>query len=228
MRPTITFLKEKYQYFNELCFNNSLPDITIRLSRSRTTGGNLRYRYTKNAFGVKNFTNPVISISIIYDLPQNVVEDVLIHEMIHYHILVNHLKDTSTHGDIFRGEMERINIVYGRNVTVSLRQVGIDYSQDTQQKIHFVCVFKHKDGRIMFAPTTKGSLRTLWKKIETATAITEYKWYVTGNPYFNRYRHVRTLKAYLTVPDIIMPQLSEAPRLFYIDGEFVLKEQDQV
>lgn len=228
MRPSVIFLREKYQYFNNLCFNNSLPDIDIKLSRSRTAGGNLRFHYLKNAFGVKKVKSPVISISIIYDLPQDVVEDVLIHEMIHYYILVKKLKDTSMHGVVFRREMERINTTYNRNITITLKNTDIDYSQDTQRKMHFVCVFKHTDGRTMFAPTTKSSFRKLWKQMETATAITEIKWYLTNNPYFNRFRHVRTLRAYTTTPDIIMPQLSKAPRLLYVNGEFVLKEQEKV
>ena len=55
------------------------------------------------------------------DLPEELVEDTILHEMIHYYIAFNHWSDTSTHGQLFRREMKRINEKGGRHISISYR-----------------------------------------------------------------------------------------------------------
>ena len=62
-----------------------------------------------------------ISVSSYYQLTLEEIDDVLIHEMIHYSIAYTGLKDTSSHGIVFRGMMDKINRTFGRHITISVR-----------------------------------------------------------------------------------------------------------
>ena len=66
-------------------------------------------------------TDFILRINTRADLPEELVEDTILHEMIHYFIAVNQLHDTRTHGQIFRREMKRINEMGGRHISISYR-----------------------------------------------------------------------------------------------------------
>lgn len=63
----------------------------------------------------------MLRINTRFDLPEDLLQDTILHEMIHYYIAVNHLRDTSTHGQLFRREMKRINEQGNRHITISYR-----------------------------------------------------------------------------------------------------------
>ena len=102
MIPTVEYLEERFDSFNASCFEGALPRIPIKLSRARSFVGRLQYKPIRNwrgkLVGGENF---VIRISTKFDLPEAETEDTLIHEMIHYWIVLNGLQDSSTHGRIW-------------------------------------------------------------------------------------------------------------------------------
>ena len=57
----------------------------------------------------------------VFSAENLLIEDTILHEMIHYHIAVNQLRDTSAHGRLFRREMKRINAEGNRHITISYR-----------------------------------------------------------------------------------------------------------
>ena len=61
------------------------------------------------SWGRTKFYDFSISVSNYYKLTTEQIDDVLIHEMIHYSIAYTGLKDTSSHGIVFRGMMDKIN-----------------------------------------------------------------------------------------------------------------------
>ena len=119
MRPTLPYLQQKFDYFNELCFGGQLPQVRLRLSRARTFMGQLRYKRDRKLWLRTTYTDLTISISTYLDLPESEVEDTLIHEMIHLHILLSGLRDTSTHGVLFRAKMREFNVKFGRHLRLS-------------------------------------------------------------------------------------------------------------
>ncbi|MGN1393364.1 MAG: SprT-like domain-containing protein [Succinivibrionaceae bacterium] len=108
------FIEQKYIYFNNLIFENKLPLLPIKITRGRRILGSFRYTIRSNV--MSNFR---ITISDYYDLPLNVIEDVLIHEMIHFFITFNKIEDSSSHGYYFKEKMKDINLKHKRNISVS-------------------------------------------------------------------------------------------------------------
>ena len=118
MIPDIAFIQRAYDKFNALCFEGALPPIPFKLTRARTFLGKVAYKVKRGVFTGPKIKDCCMRISTSFDLPEAEWEDVIIHEMIHYYILVNGLRDTSTHGQIFRRMMNDINLKYGRHITV--------------------------------------------------------------------------------------------------------------
>lgn len=121
MVPTVDLLVEKFRLFNKTVFNSALDIPPIKLSKAKSYLGMVRYRRRRNLWGRERKTDFVIIISTYRDLAENEIEDVLLHEMIHYYIGVNHIADTSAHGRVFRQMMSEINNRFNRHITISSR-----------------------------------------------------------------------------------------------------------
>lgn len=122
MLPTLPYIQSRFDEFNARFFGGSLPPVPIKLSHARTFLGKLTFtKHRSWLFGPTHYSNFVLRINARIDLPESLIEDTILHEMIHYYIAVNQLRDTSTHGRLFRQEMKRINAEGNRHVTISYR-----------------------------------------------------------------------------------------------------------
>ena len=122
MVPTIPYIQSRFDEFNARFFAGALPPVPIKLSNARTFLGKLTFtKHRKWLFGEWTYSNFVLRINTRFDLPEQLIEDTILHEMIHYYIAVNQLRDTSTHGHLFRQEMKRINAEGNRHITISYR-----------------------------------------------------------------------------------------------------------
>ena len=122
MIPTIDYIQSHFDAYNTRFFNGSLPPIPIKLSHARTFLGKVTFvKHRTWLFGPVRHENFVLRINARIDLPESLVQDTILHEMIHYYIAVNHLRDTSTHGRLFRQEMKRINAAGNRHITISYK-----------------------------------------------------------------------------------------------------------
>ena len=122
MRPTIEYIQTRFNEYNARFFEGTLPPIPVKLSNAQTFLGKLCFkRKRKWLFGDYYNTGFVLRINTRADLPEELVEDTILHEMIHYYIAFNQWSDTSTHGQLFRREMKRINEKGGRHISISYR-----------------------------------------------------------------------------------------------------------
>ena len=122
MIPTIPYIQSRFDDFNARFFGGALPPVPIRLSHAKGFLGKLTFtRRKQGLFGQYRNENFVLRINTRIDLPEPLIEDTILHEMIHYYIAVNQLRDTSSHGRLFRREMARINADGNRHITISYR-----------------------------------------------------------------------------------------------------------
>ena len=119
MKPTVPYLEAKFDEFNALMFGGRLPRIPVALSRAVSYVGLCTYKIRRRLFGKNEYYDFRIRVSTKFDLPEQELEDVLIHEMIHYALRLDGIKDTSAHGKAFRQLKDHINRTYGRHVTIS-------------------------------------------------------------------------------------------------------------
>lgn len=229
MIATIEYATQKFGVYNRLIFNNELPVLPFLPSKARTYMG--RYecdiRYT---VGSPKRYNHRIRINTVIDLTEEEIDDVLIHEMIHYYISFKGLRDTSTHGQIFRQMMADINARYGRHITISMRRTKAMDNADTRFRQHYICVMTLPDGRRAFTPVTEQSMFRLWTFLPEAFKATEFAWFYSFEPFFNAYRRVSAargpmprLRTYPIDSQKLEEIIATALRLKY-DGKTIMPE----
>lgn len=125
MTVTLPFIENKFEEFNALVFGGKLPKPPIKLSKAKTYLGQCAFKRRRNWLGKTRFEDFRLRFSTRYDLSAEEVEDIILHEMIHYYIGVSQLKDTSAHGKIFRQMMADINRTHNRHITISHRSSSL-------------------------------------------------------------------------------------------------------
>lgn len=122
MKPTIEYIQAHFDAYNKQFFGGQLPTQPIKLSHAKGFLGKVTFvRRRQWLFGPYRNEHFVLRINVKIDLPEEVIEDTILHEMIHYYIGVNQWKDSSTHGELFRAEMVRINAEGNRHIRISYR-----------------------------------------------------------------------------------------------------------
>lgn len=139
MQPTVLYLKKQFDKYNKEFFNNELPEIKIEISRTKDALGQFRY--------VSRTKTPVaIRISKYYDRNAFEIDQTLVHEMIHYYICLNKIKDTSSHGVVFTRMANEINNKSNFNITATT----LNTAPISRNKTYRIFCFTYK-GRKCYA-----------------------------------------------------------------------------
>ena len=194
MTLTILYLQEAFAKYNREIFDGSLPMPALKLSRARTRLGQMACK-KKWSWGRVKYYDYVISVSTYYDLTQEQIDDVLIHEMIHYSIAYTGVKDTSPHGVVFRGMMDAVNRRFGRHVTVTSRSKGLSPRHPQKPKEYLVLGLVMKDGRRFLSSVNPRFAGEMELRLSTVPEVKSRKWIRTSDEYFRSFPLVRTLRA---------------------------------
>jgi len=102
---------------NKKYFNNSLPTpIFEAVGRFDLLG---KFEWHNNGKNDKKpIRDQIIKMSSYYDYPENDFIDTMVHEMIHYYIAWNRIKDNKSHGKEFMKIANELNEKYGLNITI--------------------------------------------------------------------------------------------------------------
>lgn len=194
MVATYDYIAQKFEEFNALIFEGELPAPIFLPSKARSYLGRYECDVRRRPFRQPERYNHRIRINTAMDFPENEIEDILIHEMIHYYISYKNLRDTSTHGEIFRKMMAGINDRFGRHISISVRRTEEMAQADTRLRRHNICAMTLPDGRRAFTPVTVQSMFKLWTLLPEAFEATEYAWFGSFDPFFNAYRKLNATR----------------------------------
>lgn len=197
MVATLDYIESKFHEFNALIFDGVLKPLPFKLSSARTFLGQLRYRRRRKWLGGWIYEDFQLVISACKDFDERLLEDTLIHEMIHYYILFNQLQDTTAHGKLFRQMRDDINRRFGRNVTISHKVSDKERFEDTDRRKHLLCVSHFRDGRVGVTLAAETRVIMLWRELSKFPEVVECRWYITYNSFFNRFRRSLKPKIYL-------------------------------
>lgn len=200
MKAKISFLEESFRIFNHTIFADRLPVPEFHISGARTFVG--QFRCERSGYGLLRRNEKFhLTLSNRYDLPEDVLEDIVIHEMIHFLIHYSRLKDTSSHGAVFRKLMSEINHTHGRHITVSHRCTSEQLASDDAKAHSIVCLCKMTDGRQLVARVSQSKVFEIHRAFSEWNLVESQEWYWVYGSYFNRYRRIL------------------CPKLFPVDGE---------
>ena len=225
MIATKEYIERKFAEYNALYFDGALPEIPVRLSNAKGFLGKVSYRKVRQGlFGKTKNTDFVLRINTRIDLPEEVIEDTILHEMIHYYIGYHQLEDTSSHGQLFRQMMTRINQEGKRHITISHRLTDEQQTQAAgKEKVRVVGVIHFKDGRtgVKIVPKQVRSIVHFHNTAPVHFPIEQIEWYLTKNGYFGKYPSSDALRIYLIGnTEELTDALSDARPILY-DGRTV-------
>lgn len=214
MIATIPFIEEKFDEFNKLMFDGKLPRIPAELSYARTFIGMCVFKKRRRMFGRIECYDFRLRINARVDLSQQELEDTIIHEMIHYYIGVNKIKDTSAHGQVFRRIMKDINERYGRNLTITHKssQEQREQLRDTRIKYRVVAVVEFNDGRVgvKVLPRIKERIRNYRDKVSAVPEISSVSLFWSKNTFFAKYPNSSALKVHFIEREELDEQMKDA------------------
>lgn len=164
-------------------FAGQLPKLPIELSDAKSFLGVCVYRKRKTEEGKIECYDFKLRINTRVDLPEAEVEDIIIHEMIHYFIRFNNIEDSSSHGQVFKHIMNTINEKFGRNLTISHKASKEEKEQlyDTRRRWHVVAVVNFKNGRtgIKVLPRIHSKIIDFCNLLTKEISIVSYRLYMT-------------------------------------------------
>lgn len=206
MRLTTDYLYLRYEYWKERIGEREIwdpalfgkVDLVIRPASKNYNGMFIR------RWKVKEGQKEVYDRIFIYDKTEEhepvFVDSVLVHEMIHQYIIQNNLKDTRTHGRIFREFMKKINAGFPEelDIRISARNPALPL-KGQGDTLHYLLFLRQKKGFFsrskndyllwcVINPSRLDYFNELLKKNRKFWKISEFNWGVSQDIYFNSFR----------------------------------------
>ncbi len=230
MYATIPYIQQKFEEFNRQLFAGQLPMPRICLSDAKSFLGMCRFKRHRRADGtVENFDFS-LRINRRIEMTEEVLEDTIIHEMIHYYIAYNQLKDTSSHGPLFRGLMEGVNERFGRHLSISHHPTEEQRKQavDTRKRWHVVAIVAFADGQrgVKVLPRLVQRILNYYNCVLSLPEVESIRLYRSSDSFFNRFPTSSALNVFFTDATEVAAHLKDAEPLA-CDGKQV-KKMDQV
>lgn len=194
-------------------FNGVLPAVPMKLSKARGFLGlcvSLKHRNWRLQMVHSGFE---LRFSTAFNLPTNVWEDVVIHELIHYFIAYKGLRDTSAHGKLFRKMMTEINAKYHRNVTISHKRSSLPGdSAPVSVKPRVVAVVYFMDGHrgIKVLPSTVERIRAYCRAVSCHKEVDRIELFMAAHAYLMRFPVSSALRVYAADEALLNEALSGA------------------
>lgn len=187
MRPTLEYIKEKFDFYNRLCFGGNLPMPPIRLNLRYRQLGTTKYRCVRDGNGNIHYQDISIEISIRRDLPEEEYIDTLVHEMIHYYIAYNNIVDDAPHGTVFRQMMQHITNTYGLKISTFFNPSDKELIASVTARVRYICVVEFNDGKMGFAVVAKNKIFELWEIMPTIEGVKTVQWYASNREIFKKF-----------------------------------------
>lgn len=211
---TADYIRQRFDAFNAQIFGGKLPPIPIVMSNAKTFAGQCCYRSRRTLLGKTENYDFRLKISRRVEMADDELDDIVIHEMIHYYIGYFQLKDTSSHGPLFRRMMDEINKRYGRHVSIrhDLTRQQTLQAAESVRRWHVVAVLSFADGRkgVKVLPCVAQSILKYRSAVLRADGVTGVELYMTDNTFFNRYPCSSALKVHFLDGDTIVANLADS------------------
>lgn len=181
-------MRASFETLNQRYFKSQLPPPAFRLTRARTYLGNMRWKEDRLRHRRYDF---VLTMSTLYDYGEKEMMSVMLHEMIHYYIAYNWIKDTSPHGQVFRGIMDKLNAC-GWDIRISHHSKGDTPRQQAPGNRLIGVISMEKE--TYFAVINPGYVGRIIAGLLGLPGFKEISWYISDNDYFKKFQLTRSLR----------------------------------
>lgn len=209
MQISVQWLEQWFTVFNEQYFDSGLPLPRLALSRSRTRLGSMSCKRVTRLLRGTKFSDFTIRLSNYYDLSERNFQNVLLHEMIHYHIAYAGVKDTSPHGVVFRRMAEEFNRKYGWNIKVTGSTRGVKPAKPQPNREFLVLALLLDSGEHLFSVVNPRYAHEIDRNIRSVSRVKNFSWYTTCDRYFMDFPRVRSLRGRRVSMDVYEKKTAE-------------------
>lgn len=223
MRPSLDYIKEKFEFYNKLCFDGKLPMPPIKLNMRYGQMGITKFQIIQTSDGNIRLENISIEISIRQDLPEEEYIDTIVHEMIHYYIAYNNIIDDSPHGTVFMEKMNHIMNTYGIRVTIAFDPTD-EYLVNSITRPRYVCVSEFEDGRMGLGVVAKNKIFQIWHLMSQMPGVKDVRWYVSNRAIFGKFPVMVSPNVIIIDSDKIHHYLTGAKELMNNGTTITIKE----
>ncbi|MDE6682478.1 MAG: SprT-like domain-containing protein [Muribaculaceae bacterium] len=225
MKATIRYVEQKFDEFNRLMFGGKLPKLPVRMSDAVTFLGMCVAKVRTLPDGRRQHHDFELRVSLRHDIPERDLEDVIIHEMIHYFIMYNELNDTAPHGELFKAMMRSINRTYGRNITISRRSTPEERTRTVEGKRqwHVIASISFLNGKkgVKVLPRVVPKIIDYYRQVSSAPEIARVELFLHDNPFFNRYPTSAALRVHEIDTSLLHENLAGAHTLTVKNGKLI-------
>jgi len=206
MIPSIEYLEQHYKSYNDLYFDGTLPDVKFKLVKAHSFLGKTQFKRAGGLFS-RGYCDYQIKMSTSFDLEENELQDVLIHEMIHCYLTSKGIDIGHPHGDNFKRIMNDINSRYGRNIRTRYKSKDGMGSPRNQRKSHIICISTMNNGEEGITVMSPGCKDKILASLPKRYRLTKQELFVTSDPFFNRYPLSRKAVIYKIEREVIEKRL---------------------
>lgn len=200
MKLTAEYLCERHSYWvsriGETGIWNADGFKEVKLvvrPRSKSYNGLFIRRHLKEK-GKRKLVDRIFIYNNVEDFDPRFLDSLLVHEMIHQYIIQNKIKDTSTHGRLFRNMMEKINLAFPLELKINISDHNPDLErtrlEKEERRNHVILVINKKDGNsfcCVMNPAKVSFFEKMIRKNNKGWGIKDYYWAVSDHPFFNPY-----------------------------------------
>lgn len=187
---TIELLRSLFYVLNRDYFDSDLPEPRFILTRSRLIIGQFCCKRKPFGRGTKDHT---IKVSTYYDITEETLRDIVAHEMIHYNLVLNNLRDASPHGRMFCWEMARLNAA-GLNISIRADTSQWTAAGRNHKRERLVMALTSSDGRYMLTVVNPKYVQTVTQQARDSRGLATWQWFSTDDDRFAGFPVVRTLR----------------------------------
>ena len=204
MQIDTEWIAVNFDRFNKENFGGRLTPPKFSVNNARTRLGSMAFKWKQFLFKRETY-DYVIRLSNYYDIPEVEFQNVLLHEMIHYYIAVNHFKDDSVHGTMFRSIAQRIN-KQGWNIVVRTDTRKWPVAERNRKKVitrkRIVLAASTTDDKYFLSVIGPGSVRKVKLQIARTPQIREARWFESSDDYFQQFPQCRTLRGRIVAKEL--------------------------
>jgi hypothetical protein len=188
-------MQQNFKMLNHRYFDDLLPEPQFKVGKSRTRLGSLSFkRHARTGKMVSG--SLALHLSNYYDQTEHQFQSVLLHEMIHLSIACSGIKDTSPHGIVFRGMMDRLNRD-GLNIQVMshTREMPLSGKARSARPQQFlVLAIVMTNGTRFLSSVNPRFARKINNDLLRVREVAHYHWYATTDRWFETLPQVRSLR----------------------------------
>lgn len=196
MKLNLEYLAQRHEFWKQeiaqagIWDASKFQEVKILIRKKSRSYNGLFHRKTVRKKSETIVSDSLIIYNNVEDFEPKYLDSVLVHEMVHQYIIQNDIKDSSTHGKVFKTFMQKINAGFPDRLKLSIRSTNpmMQQTGEGTETFHLLLV-EQKDFWFccVIHPSHLSFFDKRVKKYKRSKVIKSYRWMQSKDLTFNKY-----------------------------------------